>query len=248
MNCYVMREEHGILYFILNQPKKRNAINSDMMTGLEIFLEKGLEQHIKGLCISGEGDVFCSGGDLAEFHKLKTKEEAFPMLSRMGKILYTLATYPKPTFSYLNGTAVGGGAELAISTDFRIMKRNAKLGFIQGTLAITTGWGGGSILMNKIDQGNAFKLLTSAIKYDTDHLIQMGVIQEIVDSQSEAIQHVERHTALFPNVLMAYKSILLNTLHSKSLELAIADEINNCSTLWGEEEHHNKVRLFFTKK
>ncbi|WP_010171869.1 hypothetical protein [Bacillus coahuilensis] len=40
MNCYVMREENGILYFILNQPKKRNAINSDMMTGLEIFLEK----------------------------------------------------------------------------------------------------------------------------------------------------------------------------------------------------------------
>ncbi len=68
------------------------------------------------------------------------------MLSKMGKILYDIATLPVPTIALINGAAVGGGCEIATACDFRLVAKDAKCGFIQGTLGITSGWGGGTYL------------------------------------------------------------------------------------------------------
>ena len=136
---YLIHNEDGIMTFTINREEKRNAINYAVMDGLkEVITYIKNHDDVRFLVVTGAGEKsFCSGGDLSEFHSLETEEEAFGMLNKMGQILYDLATLPVPTIALINGTAVGGGCEIATACDFRLIASHAKAGFIQGSLAIT---------------------------------------------------------------------------------------------------------------
>lgn len=150
------------------------------MDGLETAIHMAGKKSVKALAITGEGDqAFCSGGDLSSFHNLKTESKAFGMLSRMAALLKKLLFLRKPTIAILNGTAVGGGCELAAACDYRIAKAGIKAGFIQGTLAITTGWGGGSIIMEKMLPANAMRMLMEAKLYTEEELKELGFIHSV---------------------------------------------------------------------
>ncbi|WP_335870504.1 enoyl-CoA hydratase/isomerase family protein [Bacillus sp. 2205SS5-2] len=190
MGEYVIETDKGILQFTINREKKRNAINYEVMRGLEQVLDKAKNPSIKALVIKGSGTkAFCSGGDLSAFHQLYSKEDAFGMLSKMGKILYSLATLSKPTFCYINGLAVGGGAEIATACDVVAIHENGKVGFVQGTLGITTGWGGGTLLFQKLQQEKAMEMLLSSTLYEPSDLKKMGFVQQIVESENEALEY-----------------------------------------------------------
>lgn len=74
-------------------------------------------------------------------------------------------TFPLPTFALINGIALGGGCEIATACDIRIARKGATLGFIQGQLSITTGWGGATLLYEKLSYEQAISFLYSAKKY-----------------------------------------------------------------------------------
>ena len=159
----IEKREKGYLLFTINRSEKRNAINFDVMEGLAEAITRASSPDIKALVITGKDDrAFCSGGDLSVFHLLHTKEEAYPMLSKMANILYSLLTLPVPTIALINGIAIGGGCELAAACDFRVARDGINAGFVQGKQAITTGWGGGSILAEKLQAPIAMKLLLEA--------------------------------------------------------------------------------------
>ena len=119
-----------------------------VMVGVEEFNEQvKIEYAIHVAVLTGEGnEAFFAGGDLSEVHKLRTAQETFPILSSMADLLYKLSTLPMPVIALVNGVAVGGGCEIAMACDYRLISSKAKAGFIQGTLSITTGWGGATLL------------------------------------------------------------------------------------------------------
>ncbi|WP_442599392.1 enoyl-CoA hydratase/isomerase family protein [Neobacillus sp. D3-1R] len=250
MKPYLIEEENKILRFTINREEQRNAINFEIMEGLEKVLELGEKGACKALIVTGAGNnAFCSGGDLSVFHDLKTEEEAYHMLSKMAEILYRLLTFPKPTIAIMNGPAVGGGCELATACDFRIARRGIKAGFIQGKLAITTGWGGGSMLLEKMEMANAMKLLMTAEVYEVDKLKDMGFIHQIYDEDGwEAVQvFLEKIVKLESEVLSAYKKLLIGKWESNQLHRRIFDEVRSCAKLWESETHHLQVNRFLTK-
>ena len=167
----------------------------------------------KFLIITGAGEQsFCSGGDLSEFHALKTENEAYEMLSKMGQILYELATLPIPTIALVNGTAVGGGCEIATACDFRILNTNAHAGFIQGGLAITSGWGGATYLMERgLRHDHAMKMLAEAKSLDAQSLFYYGWATQLYEgSEVKAIANfIEKMQKINLNVHIAYKQIML---------------------------------------
>ena len=138
--------------------------------------------------ITGAGDqAFCSGGDLSEYHSLRTAAEAFPMLSRMAGLLFRLATLPMPVIALVNGTAVGGGCELAMACDYRVVSSKAKAGFIQGTLAITTGWGGATLLFEKDGKHDrVFRLLSEAKVHTAAEMLEVEWASEVYEGDAEA--------------------------------------------------------------
>jgi enoyl-CoA hydratase len=249
---YVLTNDQGILKFVINRPDKRNAINFEVMEGLERALETVMTSSIRCLVISGEGDKsFCSGGDLSEFHSLKTEEEAYSMLSRMADILYRIATLPIPVIALVNGSAVGGGCEIATACDYRIVSSHAKCGFIQGTLGITTGWGGGTYLIEKFSPTDKMlKFLSEATPLNSEELLQIGWASHVysTDPWEAFAQFIHRMESVDPSVHRAYKEIVIRKWEQTQLKERILKEVRSCAILWESEAHEQAVQNFLSKK
>ncbi len=238
--------KEGVLTLSINRPEKRNAINFQLIREFEEAIELGIEDsNVKLIVVRGTGDrAFCSGGDLSEFHALHTEEDAFRMLSQMGDVLYKLATCPKPTIAYLNGHAVGGGCEIATACDIRIVKEGAKLGFVQGNQAITTGWGAGTLLVEKLPSAQALNLLYAASIIQAEKAKEVGFVSEIVQTEEEFFAYLEQYMNKQLDVLQAYKQMLIRKWETTNLKERMIEEIKTCSKLWEKEEHLEAVEQF----
>ncbi|WP_338786671.1 enoyl-CoA hydratase/isomerase family protein [Metabacillus sp. FJAT-53654] len=254
MNKLVMNEyEEGIIELKLNRPLKYNAVDLEMMDELKASLNSLYKRNdIKAMVITGEGEkAFCSGGDVEAFHHLKTKDEAYHMLSKMGELLYQIMTFPIPTFAFMNGIALGGGCEIATACDFRIAKQGISLGFIQGSLAITTGWGGSTMLHEKLAYDKAMTMLLSARTMLAEEAHTLGFIQKIVsdaNARIEAYQFIHKSLVDHPNVLRAYKTVKVNQWINTQLHVRMMSEINRCAELWEMEDHLSAATLFLNRK
>lgn len=252
MKPYILEEhDDGLLVFTINRPEKRNAISYEVMDGLEEALKLANEDRVKMLVITGAGErAFCSGGDLSVFHSLKTEQEAYSMLRRMADLLLKLFFLPKPTVALLNGTAVGGGCELAAACDFRLAVKHVKAGFIQGTLAITTGWGGSTFLSEKLLPVNAMKMVMEAGVYDCEQLKELGFVQVIIDGEplENCRRYFHKMLTLETGVLNAYKKIFINKWSSSRIEERVNEEVRRCAVLWEGDAHHKQVSKFLDNK
>jgi enoyl-CoA hydratase len=251
MSYSIEKREKGYLLFTITRNEKRNAINYEVMEGLVKAIERASKPDIKALVITGTGErAFCSGGDLSVFHLLHTKEEAYPMLAKMANILYSLLTLPKPTVALLNGAAIGGGCELAISCDFRLARNGIMAGFVQGKQAITTGWGGGSILTEKFPGTSALKLLMDAELQTSESLKEIGIIDGLYETSSlqACEEFLDKLLANDLQVLQAYKSIWIRKWKESKLRERMEEEVKTCALLWESEAHHGHVQSFLSKK
>ncbi|WP_110929319.1 enoyl-CoA hydratase/isomerase family protein [Bacillus massiliglaciei] len=243
------KNDCGYLKITINRPEKRNAVNFQLMDELRTVLDEAERNPaVKILILTGSGTkAFCSGGDLGEFHSLHTEQEAYQMLSKMGSLVRDLAFLRKPTVAYLNGSAVGGGCEIAAACDFRIARSGVKLGFIQGTLGITTGWGGASLLLEKLPVQNALKMLMESGIYSAEEAMELGFISCISNETNPAL-HLENLLKREAEILSSYKNILINKWEASGLKERMEEEIRKCAVLWASESHHQAVKDFLQKK
>ena len=245
--------ENGIATFTIDRPEMRNAINYAVMDGLEQFLNQiENNEDVAYAVITGAGDrAFCSGGDLSEFHALRTADEAYPMLSKMAGLLYRVATLPMPVIALVNGAAVGGGCEIATACDYRVMSSTAKAGFIQGTLAITTGWGGATLLFEKDGKHDrVLRLLSEAEVHTADQMLEAGWATEIYEGTAEeGLQRfLAKMSAHHSSVHRAYKTIAIRKWTADFIRDRMIEESRQCSILWGSDAHHEAVAQFLSKK
>ncbi|MFV8827041.1 enoyl-CoA hydratase/isomerase family protein [Alkalihalobacterium sp. APHAB7] len=244
--------EDGIAWLIINREDKRNAVDYDVMNLLTEKLDEiETNEQDKIVVIRGKGDqAFCSGGDLSIFHLLHTKKQAEEMLSKMGEILFRLFFFPKPTVAAINGTAVGGGCELATACDFRLAAPHAKVGFVQGTLGITTGWGASTMLFERIDQANALQMLMTAERFNVHEAVNLNFIQQVIESNhfdSGCKEWLAPFLKQSTPVLKAYKKRWTDCFDKASVKSRFLNEIDECSTLWESDEHHAAVERFLSK-
>ncbi|MFD0825225.1 enoyl-CoA hydratase/isomerase family protein [Neobacillus sp. M.A.Huq-85] len=247
----IEKSEKGYLLFTITRGDKRNAVDYDVMEGLSKVIHHAADPDVLALVITGEGeDAFCSGGDLSVFHLLETEEEAYSMLSKMSKVLYSLLTLPIPTIALMNGHAVGGGCEIAIACDFRLARKGIKAGFIQGKQSITTGWGGGTILAEKLPNPLYMKLLMDAKVHKVERLNEIGLIDSLYETDpiKECETYLENLLSKDKGVLQSYKQIWIRRWEETKLQERIETEVRNCARLWESESHHQYVKMFMNKK
>ncbi|MEH7334923.1 enoyl-CoA hydratase/isomerase family protein [Neobacillus drentensis] len=251
MSYIIEKQEKGYLLFTITRSEKRNAINYEVMDGLAEAIRKSMQGDIKALVITGDGErAFCSGGDLSVFHSLHTKEEAYLMLSKMSNILYSLLCLPIPTVALMSGATVGGGMELATACDFRLARNGVKAGFVQGKQAITTGWGGGSILAEKLPASFAMKLLMEAELQTAEFLNDRGFIDALFENNplKACEEFLDKLLSNQVNVLQSYKRVWIRKWEETNLRERIEEEVKNCAILWESEAHLEYVQKFLNKK
>lgn len=210
--------ENNILIATINRADKLNALNKDVFTDLNNLVDE-IENNneIKSAIITGSGSkAFAAGADIVEFSNY-TKAEAMALSKRGQDIFFKIENCSKPIIACVNGFALGGGCELAMSCHFRIASDNAKFGQPEVNLGLIPGYGGTQRLTQLIGKGRAIELLISANMIDANTALQYGLVN-----------HITTQDDLLPKA----KSILA-TINTKA-PIAIAHCITTANAVYNE--------------
>lgn len=234
--------------FTIDRPEIRNAINNEVTAGLEKLVEAAQHPSVRMVIVTASGkQAFCSGGDLSVFHALRTEQQSYGMLKRMSDVLYSIKTLSVPVVAIVNGTAVGGGCEIATACDYRLVWDHAQCGFIQGTLAITSGWGGGTYLFETLQHDHALKMLSEAKVYSANELKDFGWATIIVQEDQDIKAFFEKMKTIHPDVHRAYKEMAIRKWQKTDLQERVEQEVRQCAVLWERDAHHEAVDRFLNK-
>jgi enoyl-CoA hydratase/3-hydroxyacyl-CoA dehydrogenase len=161
---------------ILNRPNRANAFNADMMSELNKALGE-LEKNSAVQCvvITGAGANFCGGADVSAFATGQV-EDAFNFSEAPHDVFTRIETYPKPVIAAINGAAMGGGLELALACDIRIMNTKAQLRLPEMTLGLLPGAGGTQRLGRLIGWARAREMILLSDAVMADKALGWGLV------------------------------------------------------------------------
>ena len=177
--------DNHILTITINRPEKLNALNRDVFTDLGAALDE-VEKNpeIRSVIITGAGPkAFVAGADISEFSGL-TKEQAMALAQRGQDVFARIERSGKPIVAAVNGFALGGGCELAMSCHFRLASENAKFGQPEVNLGLIPGYGGTQRLVQLIGKGKALELLMSAGMIDANEAKQLGLVNYVTPPET----------------------------------------------------------------
>ena len=128
------KDERGVAYVTLNVPEKRNAISTKMISELtDLALTAGASQETRAMVISGEGKVFCAGGDL-NWMKAQIEADRASRIAearKLANMLRVLNEMPTPLIGRIHGSAFGGGVGLTCICDIAIAEQGTKFGLTE---------------------------------------------------------------------------------------------------------------------
>ena len=176
--------ENGIYTITINRPDKLNALNQDVLQALDGELDNiYTHPEIKTVIITGAGTkAFVAGADISEFNQMNV-EQSKQMAKRGQDLFFRIERSPKPIVACVNGFALGGGCELAMSCHFRIASPNALFGQPEVNLGILPGYGGTQRLVQLIGKGRAMELLMSGQTIDANTALQYGLVNHVVPQE-----------------------------------------------------------------
>ena len=143
-------------------------------------------ENISALIISSNKDVFIVGADVTEFLSFfKLPEKEFIQWIEATQALFNrIEDLPIPTVTTINGYALGGGCELALTTDYRVMAHSARIGLPEVKLGIFPGWGGSVRLPRLIGADNALDWICTGDQKKAQEAFKCHAVDSIVDARS----------------------------------------------------------------
>ena len=244
--------ETGIFVLTFNRPEVLNALNLATMQAFHAALtDLAAADDMRVLIITGAGDkAFCSGGDLVELSQYPAASDAMKMITVMGDALRLLEKLPVPVIAAINGYALGGGTEIALACDLRIVDEAVRFGMVQIHMALTPGWGAGQRLLRLTGYSRAMQLLLSGDKLSADDLIKLNLVNEVVspgEAYSAAINMAREIASKPPQVVRGIKS-LLRTGIEQPYDAALYAERALFPPLWEAEAHQQAVARFLQRQ
>ena len=175
----VYEKKGAIAYVTLNRPKVMNALNKATIYELRSAFEDARDDlAVRGVILTGGEKAFAAGADIAEIAN-NTAVEA-EQASRRGQALTDLIeNLGKPVVAAVNGFALGGGCELAMSCAIRIAAESAKFGQPEVKLGVMPGYGGTQRLPRLVGRGRALKLILSGDIIDAAEAYRIGLVDEL---------------------------------------------------------------------
>ncbi|MEZ5765056.1 MAG: enoyl-CoA hydratase/isomerase family protein [Xanthobacteraceae bacterium] len=217
---YEKREHVAIL--TLNRPDRANTINGELISSLQSLAEKASnDKDVRVLVVTGAGRHFCGGADLRDTAR---QPEASRPVSQPGPAL-GLDWVPKPVIAAINGAAMGGGCEIALSCDFRYISSSAKIGLTEIRFGALPAGGGTARAPRLIGLSNAKRLIMVGEPVDAAEAKRIGLVDEVSAPESLMDDVMKLAVVLAsraPYAMRAAKQILNRTLQ---VDLASALEL-----------------------
>ena len=180
----VQTVEEGIYEVVFD--RENEAINKFDQTTLQELQQAvtklGETTNLKGVFFSSTKDAFIVGADITEFTQMfsHSEEEIYQHILELNNIFNAIEDLPCPTVTAINGLALGGGFELCLSTDYRVMADTAQVGLPEVKLGINPGWGGTFRLPRLIGIDNANEWICSGVQKRSDAALKEGAVDAVV--------------------------------------------------------------------
>jgi len=181
MSHTLVSQNGHIREIIINRAEKLNALNSELIKELSDELKLANDdKSTRVVILTGAGEkAFVAGADISEFAHFNSEEGT--ELSRKGQDLLFSAVeqMTTPVIAAINGFALGGGLELAMSCHIRVASENARVGLPEVSLGVIPGYGGTQRLVQLVGKGRALQLITSAQMIKADDAYRMGLVNGV---------------------------------------------------------------------
>ena len=211
-NNFIKYEEEGTTAILtINRPKALNALNSQVLDELDKTLNDIDINKIRSLIITGAGEKsFVAGADIAEMSTL-TKKQGEEFSKKGNDVFRKIETFPIPVIAAINGFALGGGCEIAMSCDIRICSDNAIFGQPEVGLGITPGFGGTQRLARLVGMGMAKQMIYTSQNIKANEALRIGLVNAIYP-QNELLNEAKKLASLIgkngPNAIKNSKKAI----------------------------------------
>lgn len=241
----------GVLLLTLNRPDRVNSLSKSLLQELEQALqEASTDDGVRCVVITGAGGrAFSAGADISEQTGF-TSEDAYAHM-RWGQDLFSrLELLPKPTIAAINGFALGGGLELALSCDFRTASDTAQLGLPEVTLANLPGWGGTQRLPRLIGSSNAKLIAMTGTRVSAQRSLQLGLVNSVHPHEVHLMETLVLAGGIASHSLdslQAIKHVVREGLDT-SLPTGMEAEARAVARLWGSPAQKLAQEEFFARR
>ena len=200
-----------IATIVINRPKKLNSLNIKTIAELHDAISVAdNDNNIRVIIITGAGEkAFVAGADISEFANFNTDQGYDLSLNGHKKLCDFIENLSKPVIAAINGFALGGGLELAMSCHIRIASENAKMGLPEVSLGAIPGYGGTQRLPQLIGKGKAMELIISGGMIDANNALSLGLVNYVVSQEN--LMEVANKTAnkILKNSPLAVKASII---------------------------------------
>lgn len=248
----VLLERRGAVALLqVARPKALNALNRQVLEELSVLVaEIAADAGLRAVVLTGAGDrAFVAGADIAAMQNMTSLEaQAF---SEFGSaVMQQLADLPKPVIAAVNGFALGGGCELALSCDLILASTKAKFGLPEVTLGVVPGFGGTQKLTRQIGRMAANRWILSGDVFSADEALRAGVAQELHAPEElldQALALAERMATRGPLALAAAKR-LVGKGSDLDLPSAMALEAQAFGDIFATADQREGMGAFLAKR
>ncbi|TQC45728.1 enoyl-CoA hydratase/isomerase family protein [Rhodococcus sp. WS4] len=241
MNTLKVEDRDDRMVVTLHRPAQRNAINAEMITELHEVCAT-LEATPKPMLLTGEGDHFAGGADIAELRE-RGRDEAFAGINR--NLFDRIAKLPLPTVAAVSGYALGGGAELSYACDIRIATETAVFGNPEPGLGIMAAAGASYRLPELVGTSVAKQVLLGGRNLDAQDALRSGLVMSVVapgEHIDAAHKVIDRITRSSPLALKLTKMIV-----DAPGSHPFADDIAQ-AVLFESRDKHDRMTAFLEKR
>lgn len=228
----------GVVSF--NRPHRHNAITdalfNEMCDAIRDYLQ---DQTVRCLLIRGEGPSFCSGRDKAELGQRAAGEDDFTFVREHQRIRLEVLESPKPVVAAVQGAALGGGFEIALSADIRIIAENAVFGLPEVGLGLIPDTGGTQMLPALVGPSRAKYLVLSGARIDARTAYSWGLAEEVVsvDELHDRAMELCRHLADQPKLAVTMAKMLIGQGTAGAIRNGFGQELLAQTALFNSQEY-----------
>jgi enoyl-CoA hydratase len=247
----VLIERRGRIAIVtVNRPDKLNALNiatrNDILAAFE-QLER--DDEVRVVVITGAGEkAFIAGADINEFAGMTAIKQRTLMKGR--RAFDSVEDFPKPVIAMINGFALGGGCELALSCDIRIASSKARLGQPEIKLGIIPGGGGTQRLTRLIGEGKAMELILTGDMISAEEARQLGLVNHVFapeELESKTMELANKIADMSPVALAMAKAAVKNAARL-DLRAGLEAEVDLFALCFSSEDKEEGVRAFIEKR
>lgn len=241
------REGIGVL--TISSPATLNALNSTILGELDAFVSELDQNSLRVLVITGEGKAFVAGADISEMANLNP-EEGYKF-GRYGAVVFKkIEDLDIPVIAAVNGFALGGGCELAMSCDIRIASAKAKFGQPEVNLGIIPGFSGTYRLAKLVGQGVAKELIYTGGMIGADEALRIGLVNKVVEPENLMNVVMEMAESILTSAPIAVKLAkkCINENYDLNREESIALENKYFSECFATGDQKEGMAAFLEKR